>query len=461
MRPLSSVVLALGAGLVACWGDSGEPGPVTDPCVEQSTGGILVIDLLTSKTVMPGQIASFTFRIDARDRDGVLMSVPGEISVDGPGQVVASDGNTAWWRAGMEHGVFDVRIGRAGCPDDFILEKITVAGPRLEVLRDAGAGLAGTGVTWSPDSRSVAFAGRDELRLYDTAGRFQRGTKTGVLGILQRVAWSPDGAWIAVAGDAGLDRGPLLLKAERLLPWTRFPKDGGYGVTFGRDARELFALELERHPNAGVLASRVVSLDLESGAAWALEGAPGLATGAGGGTGEPPFDMTVDTLGVLHVGAMSHKLSNFITLRNYTCTDDDRTRVTVPDAHSGLVYVATETAVCAVNPATGDTVEVGTTGLHVAHSLALDPNGEGLVVVGKACDGGVLNVCDRSVVVYRGDLADPKGLVPTTFRQRGEATSVAWSPDGAWVAFATTDGGAAILARDALWFAFGDPFERR
>lgn len=164
------VAAALALAYAGCGGGGGG-GTVGDPCVDQPTTAIQLVE--TNRVAYPGQTIVIRWRIDARDTDGVLIGAAGEATIDGPGTVVEHTGEYLAWTAGMEHGEYTLQVGRAGCADDFILDNVVVTGPDLDPVMSEPAGIQGSdAVAWSPDSSRVAVASRDLLRVYDVDGDY-------------------------------------------------------------------------------------------------------------------------------------------------------------------------------------------------------------------------------------------------------------------------------------------------
>lgn len=240
-----------------------------------------------------------------------------------------------------------------------------------------------------------------------------------------------------------MDRGPLLVKADRLTPWTRFLRDVGHGVAFDAEARWLYVAEALYESN-GTDAFAVHRLDLETGDSQVvmLDYAGFL---------EPPFDLKTDAIGQVFAAGRSMSSVSGVKLRHYTCEDDPAARAVAPDDGSGLVYVLTDRYLCAVRPATGEQWLAGVPSMVAARAVAVDPLGEGVVVAGLGCEGQPDCFAD-ALVVYRGSLADPENLTVSTRLSLGRFRDVAWSPDGAYVALAVDySPGFVIIPRDELW----------
>lgn len=440
-RSRSAAAAVLAATCAAC-GSGDDGGPTGDPCVDQPTTAIQLVD--TKRIAYPGEPITIRWRIDSRDTDGVLVGAAGEASIDGPGVVVEHTDEYLAWIAGMEHGEFQLKVGRAGCAEDFILDHVVVEGPDLDPVTSEPANISWSdAVAWSPDSARLAVASQDLLRVYDVDGDYVRGTRTSLLGGDLRMAWSADGTWIVVAGDDGPDRGPLLVKAERLTPWTRFLRDVGHGAAFDATSRWLYVAEAAYDPN-GTDVFAVHRMDLVTGASNSVMQAFADFL-------EPPFDLETDALGQVFAAGLSMSSVSGVRLRKYTCEDDSQARAVAPDDGSGLVYVLTDRYLCAVQPATGHARLAGVPAMVAAKAVAVDPLGEGVIVVGQGCDGSP-GCAAESMVVYRGSLGDPENLVVTARTSLGWLRDVAWSPDGAYVALAVDHApGFVIIPRAEIW----------
>jgi Tol biopolymer transport system component len=156
---------------------------------------------------------------------------------------------------------------RTGSPDVFISP---VTNPAREVRR-AGSQFVGrnTAPAWSPDGKRLAFLSRRDTENFGEDARVivvlavATGEEREVparMAHLERIAWSPDGRTLLVAGSDGKGRAGLFLVGAADGATTPFVAEHGapfrgFEAVWSRDGRTVYYLhgedELRAHPLAG------------------------------------------------------------------------------------------------------------------------------------------------------------------------------------------------------------------
>lgn len=229
---MSARHLLLWAVLSGCglFKPSGAADAGTNPCVDDPTTTITVTPAMVR--MRPGDTLTFTW--DIRSKRGSALAAPS--MEGGGGSVVPGGNNTVRVSAPPVPGTYFLDVTRIGCPGDVGQATITVE-PLADPGPAPGVQPVPTGVDWSPDGTKVAVAGRGGLWLFGPDGTFLESVKLPHQGKMT-VAFSPDGAFVAVGGDRAA---PVwILRTEGLTPWTTAGGPGTGGVVYAADGSELY-----------------------------------------------------------------------------------------------------------------------------------------------------------------------------------------------------------------------------
>jgi WD40 repeat protein len=164
----------------------------------------------------------------------------------------------------------DIAIGTALSPNG---KKLAVVGTRdavfdvetgREAFRLSGVNEVGGGVSWSPDGRYIAAAGEDAAGVWDAETGRLRHTLLGHTGSVLGVAWSPDSSRLVTGGADGTARVWEIGAGVREL-WSlsaQETRSGIWGVAFSPDGTRVMA------GDQGISAVQIWDLGPNGGAEW-------------------------------------------------------------------------------------------------------------------------------------------------------------------------------------------------
>lgn len=212
-----------------------EPNGTGNPCVDDPTTGITVRPA-TAK-MRPGDRLTFDFEI--RSQRG---SATAEASISA-GSLAHAGSNAVALTAPPTPGTYQLVVSRIGCPMDTGSATITVE-PIASLGKAPGMQPVPSGVAWSPDGAAVAVSGRGGVWLFRADGSFLDSAKLPHQGKTS-VTYSPDGRYLVVGGD--VEERSWVLETNGLTPWTKFGVNrGSAGALFSKDGAELFLHEGDR-----------------------------------------------------------------------------------------------------------------------------------------------------------------------------------------------------------------------
>lgn len=218
-----------------CCGCMTPPPPPPNPCVTDPTTGITIRPAAVK--MRPGDRLTFDYEI--RSKRG---SATAEASISA-GTLEPAGTNAVWLTAPPLPGTYQLMVTRVGCPLDSTSATITVE-PLASLGKAPGQQPVPSGVAWSPDGAVVAVSGRGGVWLFRADGTFLDSAKLPHQGKTS-VTYSPDGAFLVVGGD--VEERSWVLKTDGLTPWTRLGfSRGSAGALFSEDGAELYLHEGDR-----------------------------------------------------------------------------------------------------------------------------------------------------------------------------------------------------------------------
>lgn len=221
--------------LLSCCACTSPPPREPNPCVDDPTAGITIRPAAVK--MRPGDRLTFDYEI--RSRRG---SATAEASISA-GTLEPAGTNAVWLTAPPVPGTYELMVTRVGCPMDSTSATITVE-PLASLGKAPGQQPVPSGVAWSPDGAVVAVSGRGGVWLFRADGTFLDSAKLPHQGKTS-VTYSPDGAFLVVGGD--IEERSWVLKTDGLTPWTRLGfSRGSAGALFSKDGAELYRHEGDR-----------------------------------------------------------------------------------------------------------------------------------------------------------------------------------------------------------------------
>jgi WD40 repeat protein len=262
-------------------------------------------------------------------------------------------------------------------------------------------------VDWSPDGRTIATTGREQVRLLDGESYEELATLEGFGGFVWSARWSPDGSLLAVSDAAG----PLRLYDTRTLTVQgTLGEQSTHHIAWSPDGKSLATGTLfSRLAQVWDVGSRTLSTEFKgdfgvSGLAWSPDGRV-LAVGQ--------FDAAV-LLWNVRTGA---RVRRFIDGRKVAAENEAQSLTWSPDGRL-VAYIQRHDGGWRIwDTQTGELVQ--RVAAHNGHGLGLSwsPNRPLLASVGW----------DRAVRIWNAETGQAVGA-----GECGESAfhSVDWSPDG-------------------------------
>jgi tricorn protease len=214
--------------------------------------------------------------------------------------------------------------------------------------------------SWSPDSKSIAFAASDDkLRTLNVSTKQTAILDTSRYGSINGVVWSPDSKWIAYAKSDVTRTSDIYVIAasgqEKEPHKLTFDSYSDTNPTFGPDGRKLFFQRVEPGSGNAPVSSQIYSVDLEHldrdpDDPEEREAEPNQATPQSEGAAEgaapparrppqnrPPHDTKMDWAGMKHRTRQITRMP--FPIFNYTIAPDARTIVFVTTEPAGVASV--------------------------------------------------------------------------------------------------------------------------